>query len=811
MSPRTRRLAILILAVVVLLFAGRWTAGVFAERWWAEELSPAAADAVTGWALLTFGLEATGILFACAWFIGHLLLVYRAIGSVQINRRLANIEIREAVNMQVLVWISVAGGLLLGVIAGRGAGEWAPATVLAWSGKAYGATDPVLGRDLAFYVSRLPLWRLLHHYLLVLTVLAAGGAAILYAIIGAIRWEDRRPAINDHARLHLGGLLVLVALGLAWGYLLEPFELVSGVKGTLHDGLFDFRHRVAELLTGAALAAALVSLWWALRGRHAMLLAVWGLLVLSSLLGHYIIPALIVGGRSSPLDAMTRRGLDQLAYGMIGVHDSTFALREAMPDAPRPLGIWTQQLALTATAAGSDSGRPVSADRSVVVVGRRPRPAWLVLRDQGLAGAGLTVLLDDQVSTSGFPIVFHEADSLRTPAGPPSLRLSQRASWPGRQVAVIDTAANGVPVGNGLRRLALAWALQTGSLLGRGGPVEHAFWKLDPSDRLATLAPFAVWGVPVPRFIGGELVWLVDGYLASSTFPGSTRLVWRERSVGSLSAGFVGVVSAESGKTGIYLRHSGSELAKQWQGLFDQLIQPASAMPAELVRALAYPAELVAAQARVMEQAHWGLGTLVGHTDEIGATGPIEEGRWKSDTTGVEAVFPYEKDRDVAAILEARMADGWESLAILRIDTLATLPVASVLQTRWTKFPTYQQLKDSVEKSGARLEAGPVSYWPSTLGLGASQVWFAHRDGLDPVMLWVNLAIADRRGAGHDLEEAWQNLLGLNAPVISAGERGTRIFEARRYLEDADNALRRGDLEGFGRAWEGLKRTLRAP
>jgi hypothetical protein len=90
-------------------------------------------------------------------------------------------------------------------------------------------------------------------------------------------------------------------------------------------------------------------------------------------------------------------------------------------------------------------------------------------------------------------------------------------------------------------------------------------------------------------------------------------------------------------------------------------------------------------------------------------------------------------------------------------------------------------------------------------------VWFAQREALEPVTVWVSLAVTDRRGAGHDLEEAWQNLLGLSAPIISAGERGSRLFEARRYLEDADGALRRGDLEGFGRAWEGLKRTLRAP
>ena len=50
-------------------------------------------------------------------------------------------------------------------------------------------------------------------------------------LVGAIRWIDGRPAINDHARAHLGWLLARLALALMWGYLLEPFELVAGLDG----------------------------------------------------------------------------------------------------------------------------------------------------------------------------------------------------------------------------------------------------------------------------------------------------------------------------------------------------------------------------------------------------------------------------------------------------------------------------------------------------------------------------------------------------------------------------------------------------
>ena len=54
----------------------------------------------------------------------------------------------------------------------------------------------------------------------------------LYLLVGAVRWLEGRPAINDHARAHLGWLLTGLALTLVWGYVLEPYELVAGLGAT---------------------------------------------------------------------------------------------------------------------------------------------------------------------------------------------------------------------------------------------------------------------------------------------------------------------------------------------------------------------------------------------------------------------------------------------------------------------------------------------------------------------------------------------------------------------------------------------------
>ncbi len=811
MSPRAQRLAVILLIVVALLFAGRWAAVLVTERWWAAQLSPAASAFVTRWTLMSSGLEAAGVAVACLWFVLHLLLVYKAIGAVRVRSRLGNLEISEAVNLRAIGAVGIACGLVLGFVAGRGAGGWTPTLLVGWSGLHYGESDPLMARDIGFYLTRLPVWRQLHGYIVLLTLLALFGVTTLYILIRAITWADRRLTVKAPARVHLGGLAVLLALALAWGYLLEPYELIGGIIGTVHSGLFTFRAGAALALAGMACGAALVSLWWSIRGNHRLLAAVWAVLAAASLLGHHIIPAFLGPDPDAALESGVRRHLDQLAYGMTALRDTTLATESAPLDPLRPVAVWHATLAAEAT--GADSGRLVAADRAVVTLAQHQRPAWILVRDRAEAGAVVSVLLDDQTSPLGHPILVHDSDSLRTPGGAPSLLLPPRGLWPRGPSSVVDSAEPGVLVGQGLRRLTLAWALQSASLLGRGPAGERVFWHLDPVDRLGRLAPFAVWGTPVPRLIGGDLVWLVDGYLASDAFPGSSRVRWRGRWIGSLVAAFVAVVNAESGATDLYLRHGAGEVAKEWQALTDSLIRPSSALPPEVVRALPYPAELLEVQLRVLGQPHWELGEPIGRVEAVGVSGPAAEGVWETDTSGVAIVVPFASAgaREVAGIVQAHVADGWEHLALFRLDTLVSLPDPTSLGTRWGKFPTFQQLRDSVEKEGSRLEAGPVRYWPTAVGLGAYQPWFAHREGTEPLLKWVSIAVPDRRGAGHDFDEAWQNLLGLSAPIISAGARGSQLLEARRHLDAAEAALTRGDLEGFARAWEALKRTLRSP
>src|SRR5215207_5224465 len=138
MSRRGRRLTGVLAAVVLLLFAGRWTAVLLTDRWWATEFSPQAATYLTDWHILRLTLDLTGVVLAAAWFIGHLLLVYRAIGSVQVRRSVANLEFREALTPGALIAVVAATGALLGLLVGTGVSGWWEAVALGWHGVTYG-------------------------------------------------------------------------------------------------------------------------------------------------------------------------------------------------------------------------------------------------------------------------------------------------------------------------------------------------------------------------------------------------------------------------------------------------------------------------------------------------------------------------------------------------------------------------------------------------------------------------------------------------------------------------------------------------
>jgi len=814
MSRRGRRLTVVFAGLVVLLFVGRWTSVVLADRWWAAEVSPAAAEFLTDWHLLRLTLDLTGCLIASAWFIGHLFLVYRAVGTVQVRRNVANLEFREALTPGALLTAAIVSGALLGLLVGVGASGWWREVILAWQGVTYRMSDPLLGRDLGLYVAQLPLWQAAHGFVILLILLALTGVVALYMLVGAISWIERRPAINDHARAHVGWLLAALALALAWGYLLEPYEVIGGSVDLLDEPSWRTGLWVAPLLAGVALAAGVLSAVWATRPRHTLVVAAWIVLAAASIMGHWLLPSMLGGSTTFTIEPRAREQLERMAYGLESFGDSRLQ-QPAQPMLPVVPSLWNQ--AVVSRVMPSDSSRLLAIDPAILSRQGKRRPAWIVVRSHPSGRITVSAIADHRVSRSGEPLFYRLSDTLsHTMAGtlldfPADLLQPDAPAFRLRQ-----NDAPGVPIDGWGRRMALAWALQTGEVLGQLPPGTRIDWRLSPEERLARLAPFADWGTPAARVINGELVWLLDGYLVSSTFPLTGRVMWRNRTVGSVRAAFLGTVIAETGATRVYLQPGADPLAETWARLSQGVVEPTSAIPEPVLRAAPYPEALFRIQAQELEHAPWKAGSLSAAAQGTAEPPPPQVG-WATDTSGPLRVSTFESpgERRMTAVLVGSRDDGRTRLRLVRLDSAAALPIRGVLENRWANFPSYDALTDSIRQDGGKLERGPLRVDVSSGVPVAYQSYFAQRPAGGMLLAWVSVATRDaardRQGAGRTLEEAWSNLLGNTVPAPPGTAQAGRLDEAKRWMERADSALRSGDWPEFGRAWRTLRNVLGLP
>ena len=796
------------MGIATVLFTGRWLSALYADRWWAVEIAPESAAFLTDWHLLRLALDIAGVVVASAWFIGHFVVVYRAVGSVQVRRNVANLEIREALTPGALLAVAVGSGAFLGLLVGAGTSRLAPQVALAWQGVSYGEAEPLLHRDFGVYVAQLPVWRAAHGFFLLLMALGLGTVFGLYLLVGAVRWIEGRPAINGHARTHLGWLLAGFALMLMWGYLLEPYELVAGLDGTADQAQWKAVALTAPLLAGVALATAVLSAVWALRSRHALAAAGWLVLAAASLVGHWIVPPAMAGEGEPLTDSQTAGRLDRAAFGLGSLTITDLAPLER-PAPPRLPSLWnpaTIERALT-----EDSVQVLSVAPAVLTLPNGRHPVWLAARRMKTDRVSLVALADDRTGAGGEPMFYHAKDSLAGPGANSFLELGGDASYPGAPpYGLHGREGPGIRISSFPRRVMLTWALQASRLLGRLPPDPRVDWELAPVDRLGRLAPFASWGEPVARIIDGELVWLVDGYVAAPSFPLAPRAEWRGRRIGSLRASFVGVVTAETGATRIFLRSGENPLGEAWAAVSEGIVEPATSIPIGVLRSMPYPAELLRIQARTLERSGWKPGTIGGRAGADAATPPFSDMAWSPDTSGTDVVIAYERtsDRRIGALLVAGREGGNDALRLVRLDSARALPSRAALESRWGRFPTYGTLSDSIQDDMGQLEHGPVRFDVTSTGVVAYQSHFARRGDGETILVWVSVASEGRLGAGHGFAEAWGNLLGATVPSIAGLAQTTRLEETRRLLLHADSALRVGDWVTFGKAWETLRKSF---
>jgi len=267
-------LAIFLAVIGIILFFA--LLNLYTDLAWFESLGFASIlwkRIIAEWLLFLSGWLIAALVLGANWWLARWLAGGGQMTVPWLRQR--RVRYRVTAEPTIRLVAARAANLLLGAVAvglgfffGLSARAMWLTGLLSAQGLPVGQSDPILGRDLSFYLFRLPWQRFLQGWFLWLTLFALGGAALVYLASDsagqlAARRQGSLARLPRPAERHL---LVLgaITLGLlAWGYRLSIPRLLYSTAGAAYGaGYTDLHARlpILNLLTLIAAAGAVVLL-----------------------------------------------------------------------------------------------------------------------------------------------------------------------------------------------------------------------------------------------------------------------------------------------------------------------------------------------------------------------------------------------------------------------------------------------------------------------------------------------------------------------------------------------------------------------
>ena len=524
----------------------------------------------------------------------------------------------------------------------------------------FGKTDPLLGRDIAFYVFTLPLLELVQGMLLLVLILAALGVAAAYVFGGEVAFDPvagfraSRRAVR-HIALLATALLIVVALG-AW--LRIPQLLIGGSGIAAGASYVDHHARMPalRLLMIVAIAGAAVTLWQAIVARRLWPIAAAAGLYIAVAVGGNVYAAIIQRFVVAPneqvqetpyivhniratrdafaLDRVQARGLSGEARLTRADLDRNAATIENVPLwNDRPLLDTFSQIQEIRTyydfvAVDNDRYTINGKYRQIMLSARElnsrslPSRTWINEHLTFTHGYGLTLGPVNEVAPEGLPVLFIRD---LPPVSTGDLKVTQPAIYFGEMpnghvfvrtrteefdyprgndnVFTTYQGEGGVPLSNIFTRLMFAIRFRSTDTFFSPNLTRESrvLMYRRIADRLQRIAPFVSYDPdPYLTISGGRLVWMQDVYLTTNRYPYSTSA----NGVNYIRNAVKVTVDAYHGTTRFHLLDRSDPIAATLGKIFPGLLQPIESMPEDLRARLRYPHGIFAMQASMFATYH---------------------------------------------------------------------------------------------------------------------------------------------------------------------------------------------------------------
>jgi len=522
----------------------------------------------------------------------------------------------------------------------------------------FGAADPLFGRDIGFFMFRLPVYQWAASFLFTWLFVA-----LLIVLIGA--YLDLAPllirglwSVPLRVRAHLSLLIGLLLLTRGVGFWLDTYGLVYSPTGVVTGaGYTDVHVVLPALRVMAVLFAVAAVLMFANVRLRTMRFA---LLVLALTLGAWFLglralPGLVQRFRVQPSELtletpyITRNIQGTLAgYGLTRIRERDFPGRPvSVEDVERNrptlenVRLWDYRPLLTAyrqlqtlrqyytfTDVDIDRYRLGGMQRQVMLAAREldidrlPQPGWVNTHLVYTHGFGLALSPVNRISEEGMPELWVRDIP---PQSVPELTVTEPRIYFGELTGQYVVTNTGVqefdyPAGDqnvyttyrgraGIRlywlnRLAFAYRFADLKLAISADISSRSrlLFGRHILARVQRIAPFLRYDRdPYLVVADGRLIWIIDAYTTSDRYPYSTPIRAR---LNYIRNAVKVVIDAYDGTVIFYLVDPTDPVARTLAGIFPELFRPAQAAPPAVAAHFRYPVDLFEIQAQVYTTFH---------------------------------------------------------------------------------------------------------------------------------------------------------------------------------------------------------------
>jgi uncharacterized membrane protein (UPF0182 family) len=607
---------------------------------------------------------------------------------------------------QLMRRLALPASVGIAVLAGLGAaGAWLD--VLRFVHRTpFGTTDPVFGRDVAYYVFTMPIVAGVIRLLTILTTVSLIASVVLYVLRRDISGIGRHITVEVPARLHvaalIAGMFLLTALRVQWVSL--P-NLLYSKTGPLSGASYADLHGTLLGLRLAALAALIGALWvlWGARGprlARSVLVSV-GIYFGVSVLGVGIYPTIINRLVVAPNElaketpqlarhiVATRRawGLDSVVTrdltGEARLTEKDILANRATVDNIRlwdrdPLLQTFGQLQEIRTyydflSVDDDRYHIDGHYRQVLLSPRELNVASLPTRtfiNERLTfthGMGLTLGPVNQVTNEGLPVLFIKdlppASSVSLKVTRPEIYFGEIAdSWAfvhtGQQefdfpsgdenVYTAYAGTGGVRVGSYARRVLFAAYFRSLKILLSSdiNNDSRAMYFRNIRVRAIKALPFLTFDNDPYLVIddAGRLRWILDGYTRTSRYPYAEPL---SNGINYMRNSVKVIIDAYDGSVTAYLADPADPLVQTLGKVFPGILHPLDEMPADLRAHLRYPETLFRVQSDMYATYHMNEPAMLYHQEDQWQKPELtEEGARDPFLRHIVMKLPGEKDAE---------------------------------------------------------------------------------------------------------------------------------------------------------------------